>query len=358
MTARPKVAVVGVGVMGSYHARVVAQSERAELALIVDPDEAAGRAVAQRYDCRWQPELDSTADLAAVVVATPTEWHSGVVLDVLGAGTPVLVEKPVTANLAETVRILDTAQAADLPIMCGFVERFNPAVLTLRELVTDEPAHVTATRHSPYAGRIRTGVAWDLLIHDIDTCLRLFDGPTVDVQAGLGYFHPLSGETGGEDVADAVLTFASGAIATVSASRIGHRKVRSISVTELNRAIEVDLLRRDVTIYRHVSHDSPTHDGLGYRQQTIIEIPELVSAREPLAAQFDHFLGLLAGTVDRHRERESILGSHQVIDRVMASANVAAPLAPDGEEIIPLARDGEPTVALAREAGARASVTN
>jgi predicted dehydrogenase len=305
--------------MGNYHARVIAQSESAELALIVDPDEVVGQKVADRYGCAWRPELGDTSDLNAIVVATPTECHTDVVLHALGSNVPVLVEKPVSNNLAETTEILATAESAQVPIMCGFVERFNPAVLTLRDLLTEAPSHVTATRHSPYAGRIRTGVAWDLMIHDIDTCLRLVGTEPISVRAGLGHFHPLSGEAGGEDVADAVLTFGSGEVASVSASRIGHRKVRSLSVTELNRAIEVDLLRRDVTIYRHVSHDSPSHDGLGYRQQTIIEIPELVSNREPLAAQFDHFLALLDGKVDMAGERAATLAAHRVIDQVMDS---------------------------------------
>ena len=116
------------------------------------------------------------------------------------------------------------------------------------------------------------------------------------------------------------MTFVNGAVAAVSASRIGQRKIRTIVVAELTRTIEVDLLRRDVTIYRHVSHDSPTQDGLGYRQQTIIEIPELVSVREPLAAQLDCFLGLLSGATDAKRERESILPAHRVLDQVMSSA--------------------------------------
>jgi predicted dehydrogenase len=308
--------------MGSYHSRVIAQSERAELALIVDPDEVVGQKIAERYGCAWQPELDSTEDLTAIVVATPTEFHTDVVLRALRSNTPVLVEKPVSANLAQTVEILSLAQATQVPIMCGFVERFNPAVMTLRELLTEPPSHITATRHSPYAGRIRTGVAWDLLIHDIDSCLRLNGGEPVSVRAGLGHFHPLSGEAGGEDVAEAVLSFSGGEVASVSASRIGHRKVRTLSVTELHRAIEVDLLRRDVTIYRHVSHDSPSQDGLGYRQQTIIEIPELVSNREPLAAQFDHFLDLLDGKVDMAVERDSTLAAHRVIEQVMASGRL------------------------------------
>jgi len=314
---RPRIALIGAGVMGSYHARVIAQSQRCELAVVVDPDPAVGRPLAQRYDCDWRPEVDRLDDVDAVVVAAPTDLHAALVLHALSSGIPVLVEKPVTRSLADTERVVAAAERAQVPIMCGFVERFNPAVLTVAPLVS-EPLHISAVRHSPYANRIRIGVAWDLLVHDVDACLRFVNDQPVRVQSSRGFFHPSSVDAG-EDVAEAVLTFAGGAVATVSASRIGQRKLRNITIAELTRTIEIDLLRRDVTIYRHVSAEIPTGSGIGYRQQTIIEIPELVSAREPLAAQLDHFLELVDGRVDMKEERESILPAHRVVAEVVAA---------------------------------------
>lgn len=319
MTGLPRVAVLGAGVMGAYHARVVAQSERCELARIVDPDAAAGQRLAERYATEWRPEVDTLTDLDAVVIAAPTHAHPHLVGQALEADLPVLVEKPATADLRRTEELVSLAERRQAPLMCGFVERFNPAILTVAPMLT-EPLHVTAVRHSPYSNRIRLGVAWDLLIHDVDACLRIMNQQLVGVGASLGSFHPESSPHGGEDVAEAVLTFASGSVASISASRIGQRKIRSITIGELTRSIEIDLLRRDVTIYRHVSHDSPAQDGIGYRQQTVIEIPELASAREPLAAQLDHFLDLVGGRVDMKEERESILPPHRVIDAVIASA--------------------------------------
>jgi predicted dehydrogenase len=313
--ARPRVAVIGAGVMGSYHARVIAQSERTHLACVVDPDPNVGKVLAERYETRWQPELDGSADIDAVVVAAPTQFHADIVGQLLDHDMPMLVEKPFADDLAQAETLVAVADRKQVPIMCGFVERFNPAVLTVRQMVS-QVVHITAVRHSPYAGRIRTGVAWDLLIHDVDACLRLIADEPAAVRAGVGQFHPMSADAG-EDVAEAVMTFASGAVASVSASRLGHRKIRTFGITEISRTIEVDLLRRDVTVYKHVAHDSPTQDGLGYRQQTIIEIPELVSAREPLAAQLDRFLDLLAGKVDLKEERESILPAHRVIASVL-----------------------------------------
>jgi predicted dehydrogenase len=319
MTGRPRIAVLGAGVMGGYHTRVVAQSERCDLARVVDPDSVAGLRLADRYATEWRPEVDTLSDLDAVVIAAPTHAHPQLVAEALGAGLPVLVEKPATADLGQTEELVSIAERRQIPLMCGFVERFNPAILTVTPMLT-RPLHVTSVRHSPYSNRIRVGVAWDQLIHDVDACLRIMNDHPVGVGASLGTFHPDSSGGGGEDVAEAVLTFASGAVASTSASRIGQRKIRSITIGELGRSIEIDLLRRDVTIYRHVSHDSPEQDGIGYRQQTVIEIPELISAREPLAAQLDHFLDLVDGRVDLKEERDSILPAHRVIANVVALA--------------------------------------
>lgn len=316
--ARLRVGVIGAGVMGGYHVRVVAQSERCELARVVEPDASVGKPLADRYGAQWRPEADDFADLDAVVIATPTQHHADLVLRALDGGVPVLVEKPVTPDLATAEALVAAAEERQVPIMCGFVERFNPAILTVQSML-NQPVHVMALRHSPYASRISTGVAWDLLIHDVDACLRFLGHEPDQVRAGLGSFHPSSGE-GSEDVAEAVMSFGSGAVATASASRIGQRKLRSMSIGELNRTIELDLLRRDVTIYKHVSADLDTQRGIGYRQQTIIDIPQLVSVREPLAAQLDHFLDLASGVVDMKEERESILPAHRVIHRVVGSA--------------------------------------
>lgn len=317
--ARPRIALIGTGSMGSLHARVIGTSPRASLATVIEPREAEGRAVAERYGAEWAPDPGALRGVDAVVLASSTETHRSLALEVLGRDLPMLVEKPVSADLDAAEEIVDTAEERGLPLMCGLVERFNPAVLTALALLT-EPLHIATRRHGPYAPRISTGVAWDLLIHDVDLAIRGFGGAEPErVTGSVGYFHPES-EPGAEDVFDTSLTFAGGGMASVSASRVGQRKLRTMSITELGRSIEVDLVRRDVTIYRHVSHDAVTPDGLGYRQQTVIEIPELITSGEPLAGQLDHFLGLLAGRVDAAAERRSILPAHRVVSAAIRHA--------------------------------------
>lgn len=313
--ALPRVAVIGAGAMGALHARVLSTSRRAELAGIVDPAPAAAD-VAGRWAAPLVADLDELRDVQAVVVASPSATHHALALRVLDAGLPVLVEKPVCPDLADALEVVTAAERTGLPFMCGLQERFNPAVLTAAALV-ESPVHLTAARHSPYAPRIITGVAWDLLVHDVDLAVRCFGGEPERIGAECGYFHPDS-RPGAEDVAEAVLGFGDGRVATVSASRIGQRKVRSVTIAEVGRLLEVDLLRNDVTIHRHISNDIGA-DGRGYRQQSVIEIPTLVSTAEPLVAQLDRFLDLLDGTADVDEETRSVLPAHRVVARVLAA---------------------------------------
>lgn len=311
-----RLALVGAGVMGNFHARVISQSERCELKYVVDPRQAEGEETAKRFDATWRAQLPDLDDIDGVIVAAATEAHHSIATSVLASETALLIEKPVSANLQETEEIVALADDKDLPLMCGLLERFNPAVMTVAEII-ESPLHIMTRRHSQYAPRIKTGVAWDLLIHDVDLILRFANGaPLKKIQGVAQTYHPQSLVIA-EDVVEANLQFESGVIGHASASRIGHRKIREILIYEEDRLIEVDLLRHDLTIFHNVSVDAP-NEGRNYRQQTVIEIPELIKGPEPLAAQLNHFADLIEEKADRAAERNGILPSHQVIDAILA----------------------------------------
>lgn len=312
-----RIALVGCGSMGFNHARVIANGPDTELAVIVDPDEAVGRRVADLYGARWAPELDGLGEVDAAVVAAPTEHHLAAALPIIEAGLPLLVEKPVCPSVRDTEAVVAASERAGVPLMCGLLERFNPAVRVAFAML-EQPLLVRSERHSPYAPRIRTGVAWDLLVHDVDLVIQAFGGThPASVEVSRGHFHP-SSLAEAEDVVEASLGFEDGGIASVSASRIGQRKVRTMVISELDRMLEVDLLRRDVTIYRHSTID-PSESGSGYRQRTEIEVPEIIGA-EPLVSQLAHFVDLVEGRADADRERDSILPAHRVIEQALAVA--------------------------------------
>jgi len=317
VTKPTRLAVVGTGSMGALHARVIAQSERAELAYVVESQRELGEQVAQRHGATWRPDLDSVDDVDAVVVAAPTEAHHELGRQVLERGLPLLMEKPLTLTLAEAEELVELSAKGEVPLACGLLERYNPAVMTAMRLL-EQPRHVLTVRHSPYVARIRNGVSSDLLIHDVDIAVRVAGAEPSSVRASFGYLHPDSPE-GSEDVAEGLFTFPDGMIANVSASRVSQRKVRRLTIAEENRLVEVDMLRNSVTIYHHVLNEA-SPDGLSYRQQTIIEIPALVSSREPLAAQLDRFLDLTLGLADPAVERQAILPAHRVVERLRENA--------------------------------------
>ncbi|UFN45902.1 Gfo/Idh/MocA family protein [Nocardioides okcheonensis] len=300
--------------MGRNHARVIATGPRTELAAVIDPHEESGLAVAEQYGSAWQPDLDGVGGFDAVVVAAATEAHHDIAAEVIAAGRPLLVEKPLCPSLEQSEDLVRASEAAGTPLMCGFLERFNPAVMTAMKMI-EAPVYVRAQRHSPYAPRIKTGVAWDLLVHDVDLVVRAFgEQQPESFDVSVGQFHP-SSVPGAEDVVEAGVRFTGGGIASVSASRLGQVKVRSMVIQELDRMIEIDLLRRGLTSYRHSSIE-PDDAFVGFRQFTEIEVPEIGGA-EPLVSQLAHFVDLVDGTVDADTERASILPAHRVVDEVL-----------------------------------------
>jgi predicted dehydrogenase len=316
-----RVGLIGAGAMGSLHARVLAGAEATELAWIADPDRTAGERIADRFGTKWlaEPEING---VDAIINAAPTPFHHDHAMATIAAGLPLLVEKPLADSLSEVENIIDASRRAGSVLMCGLLERFNPAVRTAVE-ITRAPLHVTTVRHSPYAERIRTGVASDLLVHDIDLVVRLMGEAPITLSGHYGYFEPRSA-AGSEDVAEATLRFAGGQIASLSVSRMAQHKIRSLTIAELGRVIEVDLLRQSITIYRHVPGAAFDEDA-GYSQQTIIEIPVVRHPGEPLQLQLDHFVRLIDGSADVDAERDSLLLPHAVIDRVAASARGIEP---------------------------------
>lgn len=309
MSALIRVGLIGAGNMGALHARTVFNHSSTELAWICDPQEKIGSGIATKYSTRYISEPDF-GSVDAVVVAAPTQFHFNIGSEIISAGLPLLLEKPLANSLGEVKELIELSAKKGSPLMCGLLERFNPAVRTAFDLCRD-PIHFKSVRHSPMTARIATGVTGDLLIHGVDLALTLFGEMPITT---LGITDSVDGTI--EDIVEALLNFGSGQIASLSASRRSQRKVRSISIAEDERLIEIDLLRQDITIYKHVL-ESPSDDEVGYRQQTIIDIPVLKYHGEPLMLQLEHFVSLIDGRLDADVERSRIVGPHQVINDVL-----------------------------------------
>lgn len=314
----PRLGVIGAGAMGALHSRVISDAPDVELAWVADPDGQAREAVAARYDAVPKATPGPLSEVDGVIIASPTDTHTAWCFEAIDAGTPFLVEKPLSTDIDEVEAVAEAAVAAGVDFTVGFVERFNPAVRTVEGIIAD-PVYVNAARHSPYVDRIRTGVGGDLMIHDIDLALRLMQSVPVSATASLAHIHP-SSESGAEDIAEAHIRFTNGGIATLSANRAAQRKIRTLSVADLEVAAEVDLMRQDITIYRHVLSAPIREDRPGYRQETIMEIPQLRFRAEPLVAQLAHFVDLMAGNVDPVLEAAGVIEPHRVLAACRRSA--------------------------------------
>jgi predicted dehydrogenase len=309
-----RVGLIGVGAMGSNHARIIHESSRAQLTKVFDLNERAADKAARQWGADAARQVDELSECDAVVIASSTTAHHSLGSTFALQDKAILIEKPLCASLEETRDLLSLCEKRDIALCCGFVERFNPAVVTALKLIDGPVRHLMTYRHSPYNPRASSSVVTDLLIHDLDFTARL--APTnVPDRVGAALWAP--SKDGYIETADCSLQFGNQMTAMQSASRWGQRKIRDIKISTDELLLELDLIRVTVTAYRHRS-PSPEAQGdpVSYRSETMIEIPFVRHAGEPLALQFDHFVDLATGISDRTEERRTIEAPHVLAELV------------------------------------------
>jgi|SRR5450631_144704 len=313
MSSQLKLGLIGAGSMGLNHARVIAGLPEARLEAIVDSDLQRARALSELFGGTPATGLEAVTGCDACIIASTTESHTSVALPLIALGMPLLVEKPVADIIAETAAVVDASRDNGTLLMCGFVERFNAVIATLRQILIEPPIHVIAIRHSPVNPRSVSSVALDLLIHDVDLVLTILGREVVHLR-GATWSPP--GEVAA-DIADCTLQFDDGAMATLSASRAGQRKIRTMQVDTGSWLYELDLLRQDITVYRNVNQ-AVIGDAAAYRAETIIELPFVRHTAEPLALELTHFLSLITrqDAAQIEAERKTILPPHRVVAQI------------------------------------------
>ena len=184
-----RIGVIGVGVMGSNHARVLTGLPGAELVGVADPDLRQADFVARTLGCASVTGVDELLDLKvdAVTVAAPTHLHRDIALACIARGVHVMVEKPIASSVEEGREIIAAARRAGLTLMVGHVERFNPAVEAIKEAIRNEDIlSIAITRVGPFPPRMsNVGVVIDLAVHDIDLIRWFTDSDIVEVQPQL-----------------------------------------------------------------------------------------------------------------------------------------------------------------------------
>ena len=241
-----RVAVIGVGNLGKHHARVYTELPDVELAGVVDVDMRTAEKVARRLGVSAYTRLgDIPGTLDGVSVAVPTEAHRTVALEALERGANVLIEKPIALDMAEATAIIDCARQKGLVLQVGHIERFNPAILALKKILT-RVGFIEVHRLAPYRPQgTEVGVVLDLMIHDIDIVLNIVDSPIREISAvGIPVL------SASEDIANARLSFENGCIANMTASRISFETMRKIRIFQSNAYISLDYQNQEGMIYR------------------------------------------------------------------------------------------------------------
>jgi predicted dehydrogenase len=241
-----RVGVIGVGHIGSSHARLYSEIDTADLAAVYDIDVARAQAIAEKYGAKAAKSLDDFTQLVdAASVATPTSTHHQIALPLLQRGKHVLIEKPITENTAHASELAALAMQNRLVLQVGHVERFNPILSALEALLT-HPRFIEAHRLSPYPDRsTEIGVVLDLMIHDLEIILHLVRSPVQSIDA-VGV--PVLSR--GEDIANARLRFENGCIANVTSSRISPERMRKIRVFQEDAYLSLDYEKQSGEIYR------------------------------------------------------------------------------------------------------------
>jgi predicted dehydrogenase len=243
------VAIIGVGHLGSVHARIYSQLEGVRLIGVCDTDEGRGHKAARQFKSEYfkdYRELIGKIDAASVVV--PTVLHHEVAKGLLEHGIHLLIEKPITKTVQEADELLAIAKDKGLILQVGHVERFNAGFLAV-EKVINNPLFIECHRLGPYKQRsIDIGVVLDLMIHDIDIILGLVKEEITDVEA-IGAC-VLSGY---EDIANVRLKFRNKAICNLTASRITNKTMRKIRIFQKDAYISLDYFKPSCLIYRMVN---------------------------------------------------------------------------------------------------------
>src|SRR5450755_1178773 len=241
-----RLGVVGVGVMGANHARVLADLADVKLVGIADSDRKQRDLVAGALGCAGYADVEAliAGGVDAITIAAPTHLHHDLALTCIRHGVHILVEKPIASSVEEGRAIIDAAQRAGVTLMIGHVERFNPAVEAIKTAIRDEDIlSIAITRVGPFPPRMsNVGVVIDLAVHDIDLIRWFTDSDIVEVQPQLS-----SAVAEREDIALLQFRTASGVLAHINTNWLTPFKARNVIVATRGKYIMADLLTRQVT---------------------------------------------------------------------------------------------------------------
>ena len=324
--------VIGVGAMGRHHARNYANIDGVELIGIADANEGTAQKMAQQFGGTAYTDYeamlaDAKPDL--VTIAVPTVHHLTVAQRAIEQGIHVLLEKPIAFSVAEGQQIIDLAAAANVRLMVGHIERFNPAITALKErLAKGELGRVfqiDARRQGPFPARIQdVGVVIDLAVHDLDV-IRYVTGVEItrvfaETERQIHSSH--------EDLLTGLVRLADGTVGTLMVNWLTPTKIRQLDVIGEKGMFRVDYLTQDLYFFENgaaPAGDWPFRDLRGVSEGRMIRF--VVPKMEPLRAEIESFLAAVRGEASVPVSGEDGLRALHLAQSVVASGLENRPVA-------------------------------
>lgn len=350
-----RIAVVGAGRLGGFHAQKLAARKDVELLAVVDPATENCNRVAAECDAEGMADYAGLFDrIDAAIIAAPTCLHYSIARRFLDAGIHLLVEKPLCVSRSEADELVAVARRKYLVLQVGHVERFNPAFRAAADEIA-APKYIEAVRTSGFTFRSTdVGVVLDVMIHDIDLVLSLVGGPLKKVDA-LG-FSVLGGH---EDVANARLEFECGCVATLSASRVNDAQVRRMQVWSAEGFTAIDFAARSVKTVRpsetlrqrrfdveRLSPEQLAHCRVHFAEEHLPQETRTFDAFDALVLEQDDFVEAIRTgrrpQVDGEAGRDALAVAGQILARIDAHCwngvyeGPTGPLAENRGRILPV----------------------
>ncbi len=291
-----KVAVIGAGAMGRNHARVYAELPGVEMVGVADADGAVAQSVARRHGGHPYAEYTRLLDELkpdAVTIAVPTVEHFAVAMQVIRRGIHLLIEKPIAYTVEEGERITAAARDAGVQLMVGHIERFNPAVIDLKERLAQGELgrvfQIDARRQGPFPARVGdVGVVIDLAVHDLDIMRYISNAEITRVYAETERrIHSTH-----EDLVSGLIRLDNGAVGTLAINWLTPTKIRELYVTGERGMFYVNYLTQDLCLYENATASGGDWDALrmlrGVSEGRMIRY--VVAKQEPLRAELEAFM--------------------------------------------------------------------
>lgn len=319
MSATPlRVGVIGAGALGYHHVRIMREMEDVSFVGFHEARPERAAQVATELGVRAFEDAVALVEACdALTIVVPTPAHFAVAKEAVSRGKHVLIEKPLTATLAEADELLDIAARNGALVQTGHVERFNRAIRAAMPYV-DSPRFLESDRLAPFSPRgSDVAVVLDLMIHDIDLLLTLVRSGAQDVAAvGIPVLTPFV------DIANARITFQSGAVANVTASRVSRERMRKLRLFQPSGYLSLDLGAGNGEFYRiRGDVDLAALTKAPQALEAFVErIPLEAPEGEPLRLEFRSFIDAVLGrapvTVTGADGREALAVAMRIVQEI------------------------------------------